>query len=239
LQIEWNYPLWKPAEKDQPDAPGTTVVAQIEHALPAAEAWKLTNDGDKRPLLVLRECERCKGTDHALINRELDNEQTLLLTRWFRCVKLPTNVLDEKHPLYKLFERSKPGEPIPHLFFCDPDGGNKAPLPGNQSQTELWEVMYGFLERCYQGDAKKTVKELRSLLGQFDRLDVQEIDARARIDKEIEKSGPASERLGKLEAELKKLTKEREDLKVREKKLRAMALKELAEGTAPAQPAAK
>lgn len=239
LQIEWNYPLWKPAEKEQPDAPGTTVVPQIEHALPAAEAWQLTNAGDKRPLLVLRECEKCKGTDHALLNRELDNEQTLLLTRWFRCVKLPTNVLDDKHPLHVLFQRSKPDELIPHLFFCDPDGGNKAPLPGDQTQTELWEVMYGFLERCYQGDAKKTVKELRALLAQFDRLDVQEIDARARIDKEVEKNGPTSERLGKLEAELKKLTKEREDLLAREKKLRAMALKELADSAPVAQPAVK
>jgi hypothetical protein len=214
-------------------------VAQIEHALPAAEAWQLTADGDKRPLLVLRECELCKGTDHALLNRSLDNEQTLLLTRWFRCVKLPPNVLDEKHPFYKLFERSKPGERIPHLFFSDPDGSNKMTLPGDQSQTELWEVMYGFLDRCYQGDAKKTVKELRGLLGQFDRIDSQQIEARARIDKEIEKSGPTSERLPRLEADLKKLAKEREDLLQREKKLRAMALKQLAEGTgAPAEPAA-
>ena len=63
----------------------------------------------------MRECERCKGTDHALLSRSLDNEQTVLLTHWFHCVKLPPNVLEAKHPLPNMFLRTKDGERLQHL----------------------------------------------------------------------------------------------------------------------------
>src|SRR5262249_15178583 len=148
----------------------TTVATEVERALPLDEAFAWIAGDDHRPLLVLRECELCKGTDHALLSRTLDNEQTVLLTHWFRCVKLPSNVLGDKHPFTALF-RGQPGEKIPHLFFCDPDGQNRVALPGDQTQAQLWETMFGFLERCYKGDAKKAVKDLRTLLGQFDRID--------------------------------------------------------------------
>lgn len=223
--------MWKPVEQPSPaELPaGATVAAPVERALPAEVAYRFVADGDKRPLLILRECELCKGTDHALLGRSLDNEVTALLTQWFRCVKVPTNVLDEKHPLHAFFQRSKPDERIPHLFFSDCDGGNKAALPGDQSQTQLWETMYGFLDRCYQGDARKVVKELRGLLGQYDTIDTKESDVRARIDKEIEKNGPESDKLPKYDADLKKITSERQELLAREQKLRNLALKSLNE----------
>lgn len=184
---------------------------------------------DRRPLLVLRECEKCKGTDHALLSRSLDNEQTVLLTHWFHCVKLPPNVLEADHPLTNLFKRTKEGERIPHLFFVDPDGANKAPLPGDQAQTELWETMFAYLDRCYEGSAKKAVKEMRGLLSQFDRIDNQLEEIKGRMDREIEKRGPESEKLAKLEADVKKLEKEKEKLVAREKEIRALALKDLHE----------
>jgi hypothetical protein len=225
LEIEWVYPVWKPV--DQPAKPGDqhTVVQQVERALPLEQAYELVTDGDRRPVLILRECERCKGTDHALLSRTLDNEQTVLLGHWFRCVKLPPNVLTEKHPFYNLFKREKEGERIPHLFFVDPDGGNKTELPGDQAQTELWKVMFGFLERCYAEDAKAAIKELRQVLGQFDRIDSEETLVKGRLDKEIEKNGPESDKVKKFEADLAKLGKEREKLVAREKELRDLALK--------------
>ena len=197
---------------------------QREHALPIDKAYALIAGDDKRPLLVLRECERCKGSDHALLSRTIDNEQTVLLTHWFRCVKLPPNVLETDHPLGKLFEPQKAGDRIPHLFFSDADGGNRMPLPGDQSQTETWEVMFSFLDRCYDGDAKKVIKELRALLNQFDKVDSREEEIKGRIDQEIEKRGPGSDRIAKYEAELAKLAKEREELFARERKIRALAL---------------
>lgn len=200
---------------------------QRERALPIDEAFRHIAGDDRRPLLVLRECDRCKGTDHALLDRSLDNEQTMLLLQWFHCVKLPTAVMDAEHPFHALFKPAKEGERIPHLFFCDPDGGNKAPLPGDQTQNQLWTVMYGFLERCYQGDARKSVRELRALLSQYDKVDAMELEVKARIDKEIDKNGPDSPRLKRYEQDLAKLQQERAMLVQKEKQLRALALKEL------------
>ncbi|MEQ1633488.1 MAG: hypothetical protein ABL997_14015, partial [Planctomycetota bacterium] len=224
LQISWDYPVWKPAAPTTPRGSSGTVVVERERALPLEQAMQLVVREDRRPLLVMRECERCKGTDHALLSRSLDNEQTVLLTRWFHCVKLPPNVLEADHPLTAMFKPQKEGERIPHLFFVDPDGNNKAALPGDQSQTQLWETMFSYLERCYEGDAKKAVKELRSLLNQFDRVDSQALEIRGRIDKEIEKRGPDSDRLEKMESALQKLDDERKKLIERELEIRRSAL---------------
>ncbi len=233
LQITWDYPVWKPKEQPAGEQPkGGTVVAQREYALPLAEAMELVVAEDRRPLLVMRECERCKGTDHALLSRSLDNEQTTLLTHWFHCIKLPPNVLEANHPLTALFQRQKEGERIPHLFFVDPDGTNKTPLPGDQSQTELWETMFSYLDRCYEGNAKKSIKEMRALLSQFDRIDNQIEEIKGRMDREIEKRGPESDKLAKLEADIKKLEQERTKLMEREKEIRSLALKDLNESTA-------
>lgn len=186
-------------------------------------------DGDKRPLLIMRECERCKGTDHALLSRTMSNEQTVLLTGWFRCVKLPPNVLGKDHPLTNLFKPEKEGDKIPHLFFVDPDGSNRSPLPGDQSQRVLWDTMFAYLDRCYEGDAKKSLKELRKLLDQYDRIDGLEQEIYVRRDREIEKKGLKSQKLKKLDKQLEKLASQRAKIQAKEKALRALALKQLDE----------
>ncbi|HEX6810990.1 MAG TPA: hypothetical protein VF384_05135 [Planctomycetota bacterium] len=232
LEISWVYPVWKPIEREI-KAGETTVAGQREGALPLEKAYELVTDGDRRPVLIMRECERCKGTDHALLSRSLDNEQTVLLTHWFRCVKLPPNVLTDKHPFYNLFLREKEGERIPHLFFVDPDGKNKKELPGDQPQNVLWETMFSYLERCYAEDAKSAIKELRQVLGQYDMIDAKEQTVKARIDGEIEKNGPESPKLKGLEADLAKLGKERAALAAKEKELRNLALKTMPPTAAP------
>jgi len=231
LEIEWAYPVYKP-EARAVRGDETTVATEIERALPLEQAYALVADGDRRPLLVLRECELCKGTDHALLSRSLDNEQTVLLTHWFRCVKLPTNVLNDVHPFHNLFLREKEGARIPHLFFADPDGQNRKELPGDQPQSVLWDTMFDYLDRCYADDAKAAVKELRQVLGQYDKLDAQEQEVKARIDREIEKNGPKSAKLKKLDRDLEKLAKDREKLGKRERELRDLALQAM---TAPAE----
>jgi hypothetical protein len=225
LTIEWVHPVWKAPEQPKTADQGHTRAAPIEQALPLEKAYEFVADGDRRPLLILRECDRCKGTDHALLSRSLDNEQTVLLTRWFRCIKLPTNVLEEKHPFFNLFKRDKDGDKVPHLFFADPNGANKRALPGDQAQSELWDVMFGYLDRCYAEDAKEAIKELREVLGQFDVLDGKEITVKNRIDTEIEKRGPESPKLKELDGDLKKIAKERTKLQAREKELRDLALR--------------
>lgn len=227
LEIQWTYPVYKVVQS-APKAGEQTVAVQAERALPVEQAYEFIADDDRRPLLVMRECERCKGTDHALLSRSLDNEQTVLLTHWFKCVKLPTNVVMEKHPLYNLFLRSKEGERIPHLFFADPDGKNRAELPGDQAQSVLWETMFSYLERCYAEDAKAAVKELRQVLGQYDKIDAQEVEIRGRIEKETVKNGPESPKLKKLADDLAELDDKRKALAKKERELRDLALKAMA-----------
>lgn len=231
LEIAWSHPVWKPAESAP--ANGSTVAVQREHALSVAEAYAWVTGDDRRPLLVMRECELCKGSDHALLSRSLDNEQTVLLTHWFHCVKLPPNVLDEQHPFTNLFAADE--ERVPHLFFADPDGGNRLALPGDQSQAELWKVMFRYLDRCYDGNAKQAVKDMRALLSKFDTVDAMERELKERIDREIDKRGPQSRRLARMEADLAELHEKREELFAREREIRDLALKALAE--TPAVPA--
>lgn len=197
--------------------------------MPLEQAYELVTNGDRRPLLVMRECERCKGTDHALLSRSMSNEQTVLLTGWFNCVKLPPNVLERDHPLTNLFRKAKPTDRLPHLFFVDPDGTHKMPLAGDQSQRVLWNTMFSYLDRCYEGNAKKSMKELRKILDQYDRIDGLEQEIKVRIDREIEKRGLKSTKLKKLDGQLAKLEKQRAKLDATEKQLRALALKALAQ----------
>lgn len=233
LEIDWTYPVWKPTTGGTAAADAHTVVVEREHALPIEEAYRLIADSDRRPLLVLRECELCKGTDHALVSRSLDNEQTVLLTHWFRCVKLPPNVLDDKHPFFNLFKPDKPGAVLPHLFFASWDGNNKVALPGDQSQAELWKIMFDVLDREYRGNAKKQVKDLRVLLSRFDSVDALEQQLKARMDQEIDKRGPDSPRLKKMHAQLDDLQAQRQDLREKCKQLRELALVAEAEPAAP------
>lgn len=226
LTVDWSYPVYKIVEREVTKADeGKTIAGPVERALPVEQAYEFIADGDRRPLLVLRECEKCKGTDHALLSRTLDNEQTVLLTKWFHCVKLPTNVIMENHPLYNLFLRQKEGERIPHLFFADPDGQNRMELPGDQPQSALWDTMFTYLERCYAEDAKAALKELRQVLSQYDKLDAREQEIRARIEKETVKNGPESPKLKKFDQDLADLEKDRKKQGDREKELRDLALK--------------
>src|SRR5580765_468423 len=217
LSIAWTYPV-----PETPSAPNGTVAA---HPLTLEEALAFIAGDDPRPLLVLRECERCRGTDHALLIGDLDNEQTKLLTQWFHCVKLPPNVLEERHPLRVLFRPEHQGEWIPHLFLCDRDGSNRTAMSGGQSQTEVWAAMYAQLERNYDTDARKVVKDLRVMLSRFDELDAREKQCRQRLAAEEEKNGAATEKAQRCVAELTAVQSERRVLLAKEKALRTLAPK--------------
>lgn len=224
LKVVWTYPVYTPTTPRR--TPGQrTVAKEVDRALPVEQAYRLVADGDKRPLLIMRECELCKGTDHAVLSRTLSNEQTVLLTHWFRCVKLPPNVLTEKHPFYNLFKKGEKQKKVPHLFFADPNGDHKIALPGDQSQSDLWKVMFTYLDRCYDENAKAAIKQLRRILSSYDKLDAEEQLIRSRIDKEIEKNGPKSRKLKRFDKDLAKVAVQREKLRAKEKDLRDLALK--------------
>ena len=104
LRIQWDHPVPPKPEVD-PEA----TVAIPRRALPLEEALAVIRGNDPRPLLVLRECVRCTGTEDALLKRMEDNERTFLMSRWFHCVKLPPAVLEPEHAFHNLFPGEKPG----------------------------------------------------------------------------------------------------------------------------------
>ncbi len=104
LQIEWDNAVWTPPERT-----GTQAVP-LPLAPDAAIAYLAGSD--QRPLLVLRECPNCRGTDLALLRTDVPNERTILLTRFFHCVRLPAEVRTPGHAFADRFQRHPEPERI-------------------------------------------------------------------------------------------------------------------------------
>ena len=125
LAMDWDHPVYvAPAVVDD----GRTIAGEVRRSLPLAQALAYIAKDDPRPLLVLRDCFRCSGTDDALMTKKADNEKTMLMSRWFHCVRLPPDVLQKDHPFNALF----PGEKPAHLFVSQSDGSGRASL-GNRA----------------------------------------------------------------------------------------------------------
>lgn len=162
LDLRWNYPVHA-VEAATGSEHGTGVEARRE-ALPREKAIELLAGNDPRPLLVLRECTVCNKTDDALLSSNGSNERTLVLARFFRCVKLPVDVVDPSHPFNSLF----PTNEAEHLFVASRDGSAKKPLESDTSRTELWSAMESTLFATYGIDAAKATKQV---LAGLDRMD--------------------------------------------------------------------
>jgi hypothetical protein len=223
LKIDWECPTYE--EKVAPDS-GKTVAKRARHALKMEEAFAHLAGGDRRPMLVLRECLKCNGTDDALMTRKQDNERTLLMSRWFHCIKLPPDVLAEDHPFHALFAGEKPG----HLFFARWDGSERKDLTGTQSRAELWGLMETYLASEYAEKFDVSLKELIALLDRFDRIDDELATVKDQMDDLIEKGQATSGKMGKLQEKLASLeaakTKARTDaVELSEMKLKAQERK--------------
>ena len=228
LSIDWNFPVYKAGK-----GKGTgSVSAAARRALALEEAFASVAGKDPRPLLVLRECLTCNGTDDALLTREADNEKTMLMSRWFRCVKLPPNVLEEDHPYHGLFGDDDPG----HLFVASPDGSNRRDLDGQQSRTELWKVMEGLLAVQYESKPgpAKNLKKLSLLLDDFDSLDAEIMEIERQIEARIESDGPKSRKLGRLKKKLDKVRKKRAKARAEADELSRLPLKKVTDKVAKA-----
>ncbi len=194
LKLAWQYPML--VDKAREDARTSALPAR--HALSAAEAFATLAGDDRRPLLVLRECATCNGTDDALLNRQEDNERTLVMSRWFHCLKLPPDVLTEDHPFHALFADDAPG----HLFFAHFDGSGRKDLRGQESRAELWKLMESFLDSEYVGGCDASLGALLELLDRFDRLDEDLGAVQDRIDALTEEGRADSAKMRRLRVEL-------------------------------------
>lgn len=211
-----------------------TSAVQARKALRLAEAFAAIAGEDRRPLLVLRECFQCNGTDDALMTRKEDNERTLLMSRWFHCVKLPPDVLEEDHPFHALFAGEKPG----HLFFARRDGTLRKDLSGQQSRTELWALMETYLAADYERRVDASLKPLLALLDRFDRLDADIAAAKDQLDELIEKGQAGAGKFRKVQEKLADLEAAKTRARAEAVKLSELKLREPAPAAAgdPALP---
>ncbi len=207
LEIEWTFPVYIPAGERE-GADESMYGASDKGALPREDAFLQIAGDDPRPLVLMRECTSCEGTDDALLSTTLDNERTQLLSRWFRMVKLPTHVLQADHSFHALFEDNG----TPHVIVCSNDGRHAQPLAGDQSQSDTWNAMVDVLRSNYRKDPERALEDVSKLLDKYDRIDSAENRIHDEIESRIERDGPKSSKVKKLRKELDKLVRERQRL---------------------------
>lgn len=223
LALDWHFPVYAPDLAEQPADDGKTNSGRAAVALPREKALLEIKGKDHRPLLVVRECGFCKGTDDALLSRRLNNEKTLLLTKWFHCVKLPNHVLTAEHPFRNLFAAEHP----PHLFLCRHDGSEVMELDGQQTQAQLWAAMEELLAREYEGDAKQAVRGILRCLNEYDTLDSLEAELRVRLEETLDKDGAKSPKVRALHRKIDAIAKDRAEVEAREHELLDLRLRPL------------
>ena len=206
LKLDWEYPVYTLPAEERSDR---STAKRVRKALSREEALAFIAGDDPRPLLVLRECKVCNGTDDALLKGGVENEKTFLLSSWFHCVKLPADVMEEDHPFHNLFTQEKPE----HLFVCSVDGSNHDALESQTSRTELWDSMRKLLGKEYKAKPDSSIKKIARLLDKMDACDGRWNELVARRDDILEKDGPKSKKLKKIQKELDELNSDREELR--------------------------
>lgn len=218
LEIDWDYPVYTPPAEE---ADGKSSARRKRTALDRGEALAFIAGDDPRPLLVLRECKVCNGTDEALLKGGSENEKTYLLATWYHCVKLPADVLEEDHPFHALFLQEQPE----HLFVSSVDGSNHDPLESQTSRKELWKSMRGLIAKEYTKKPDSALKQVAKLLDKLDAVDARWNDLLARRDAILEDDGPKSRKLPKIEKQLKEIQEERKELRLEVQEASKLELK--------------
>lgn len=222
LKLDWTYPIYEP--KAAPVTEGSAA-RSVKRALSREEAFRVIAGNDPRPLLVLRECKVCNGTDEALLKGGVDNEKTFMLAKWFHCVKLPVDVMEENHPFHNVFVL----EATEHLFVASIDGSNHAPLESETSRVELWESMKKLIAAEYKGDAEKSIVKVAKVIDKLDVVDQRYLDLQERRDDILVKEGPKSRKLKKLQKSLAEVEADRVKLFKEIEKATELELKRVAE----------
>lgn len=231
LELEWHYPVAHTFDANKPKANAKTSAVFVESALPRQEAFYKLNGDNRKPLLVMRECVRCKGTEHALFDRRLNNEKTKLLCQWFYCVKLPPKVLDAKHPFRNVFKKEKP----PHLFICSYDGTNVTEFTGLQTQSQLQKSMIKLIRTSYEKKPLPAVKAMLRFLSEFDKHDGMLKLYGKKLQDEMLRPRPRKSQLAKLKLKIQQTKKKKATAMKRAKAVCDLKLKV----TSQAKPKAK
>jgi hypothetical protein len=216
LKIDWTHPVAHERTGEHTSAAG---------ALEFTEALRVIwEPGDDRPLLVLRECNLCAGSDDALLNRAASNDNVVLLTKWFRTVRLPPNVMQSNHPFHNVFARLDAKDGTPHFFLLADPTAEPVFFDGKQTQAELLKGIYSVLGQRYAKDPRKAVKNWLHLLDTFDALDARRMQLQEQLAEERATAGPDSERAKKFQAALDGVEVERHAALAREQEIRDLGL---------------
>ncbi|MCB9890432.1 MAG: hypothetical protein H6832_04665 [Planctomycetes bacterium] len=185
LRVRWTHPV--PTSEESLDF--ETALAELR-------------GNDPRPLLILRDCDFCKGKDHALLDRTLDNEKTLLFTQWYHCVKLDRRVVEKSHPWHAIFADEKP----PHLLILSWDGSKRLELDGKQKQSRLWDVLSDILSDEYKKSPELAIKAWQRHLDSFDTIISRRKELERQLDERL--ADGKKTRADKIEKQLADLEKE-------------------------------
>jgi len=214
--MEWDHPVPPPKDMSRTAANAT---------LSRADAIKAMWDADDgRPLLVLRECKLCEGSDGALLSRSIKNDKTLLLTKWFRTVKLPAHVSHNSHPFYNVFAGYNFGKTMPHFFLLAHKDAKPVAFSGMQTQSQLWKAMFKVLDQRYAKSAKRAVKKWLLLLDRYDTINQRQTDYQEQLFAVRATDGPRSSKAKKISAKLADLNKELAAIQAAERKVRDLRL---------------
>ncbi len=215
LTYDWDY-----AKVIKPPADGITVAQQRPRALPLGEAVASVARGDHRPLLILRECWHCGSGEESEIGRKLANEKTILLGKWFRCVRVSDAVRHEDHPLHAIFA----GAQAAHLVLGRASG-EITPIESGRPLSALWATMRAHITQAYEGDPDPAVGGLLQILSQYDHLDNLEAELAGQLDAALQTKAGAAPQVATLKQRLAQLEVERKDLDARTRTALALPLR--------------
>ena len=225
LTIDWVHPV----RQDDGVRTRAAGALTLEEALDAM--WE---DGDDRPLLVLRECNLCQGSDGALLSRSMKNDKTIVLARWFRTVRLPAHVVETGHPFHKVFFGYE-WKHVPHFFLLAHKGAEPVPFTGTQTQSQLWRKMASVLEERYTKDPLPQARKLLMLLDRYDSLESRRDDMREQLLAVRAERGPDSARARQLGKALAEIEAEWREVEAEEKEVRDLRLQPSPEALAAAR----
>jgi len=132
-----------------------------------------------KPVLINRETEQRDAKVAKLYQEALASERFSLASRWFHCVKVGDEVLDEQHPLHQLFAGRNPSA----LVMLSPDGKKQLSFLGTTQQLVKWTPIASLLEASYKKDPTTAVKGLEKLLCTFDMIDGKQTELNAQLER--------------------------------------------------------
>lgn len=204
LNINWQHPV--PVGEEQLDL--QSVIKELR-------------GNDARPLLILRDCENCKGRDDAILSRSINNDEVYLASHWFHCVKLDRRVIEPSHPWHALFADKNP----PHLIVTTWDGEHVDPFDGRQTQRTLMISLHRVLKKEYKKSAEQALSSWLRILSKFDAIDDRLEELRRQADEAELEDGRGSRKALKLRSDIEEKERELELAKAAEKKLMNLILR--------------